>query len=161
MDTRNFVASNFSQLLYQIGLLQNIGQLKVAGMIALCLSCLTCYLCCNNMLQLQMEIYFIYGHPAYPLQVQLQTPFRGTQITDEHYFWNKAMCKIRISVEWLNHWTTWNWTTSILACLMFSQHTNFTVFEGVLGSQIIFTGNFHRERIAQWGYCLQIDLLLQ
>lgn len=55
------------------------------------------------MLQLQMEIYFIYGHPAYPLQVQLQTPFRGTQITDEHYFWNKAMCKIRISVEWLNH----------------------------------------------------------
>ena len=43
----------------------------------------------------------IYGDPAYPLRQQLMTPFRGGHITAEQDLWNKAMSKVRVSVEWI------------------------------------------------------------
>ena len=44
----------------------------------------------------------IYGDPAYPLRIQLQAPFkRNVQLTPIQQEYNKAMSKVRISVEWV------------------------------------------------------------
>lgn len=47
------------------------------------------------------DILCIYGNPAYPLRRQLQAPFRRARINVEQILWNKAVSKVRISVEWL------------------------------------------------------------
>ena len=47
------------------------------------------------------SILCIYGDPAYPLRPQLQRPFRSAQITPLQNEWNKAMSKVRVSVEWV------------------------------------------------------------
>lgn len=43
----------------------------------------------------------IYGDPAYPIRVHLQTPFRDNPLTDDKKAFNKAMSSVRVSVEWL------------------------------------------------------------
>jgi hypothetical protein len=43
----------------------------------------------------------IYGDPAYPLRVHLQTGFKGGVLTPQQKFWNKKMSEVRVSVEWL------------------------------------------------------------
>ena len=43
----------------------------------------------------------IYGDPAYPLRVHLQTGFRGANLTAQQRDWNKYMSQVRVSVEWL------------------------------------------------------------
>lgn len=43
----------------------------------------------------------VYGDPAYPLNVHLQAPFQTANITPDQQMYNKAMSKVRISVEWL------------------------------------------------------------
>lgn len=43
----------------------------------------------------------IYGDPAYPLNVHLQTPYRGANLTADMGRYNKAMSEVRVSVEWL------------------------------------------------------------
>ena len=47
------------------------------------------------------EILCIYGDPAYPLKVHLQTPFRGANLIPLQKSWNKKMSSARISVEWV------------------------------------------------------------
>jgi hypothetical protein len=43
----------------------------------------------------------LYGDPAYPLNVHLQTPYRGAHLTNHMVMYNKAMSEVRVSVEWL------------------------------------------------------------
>ena len=43
----------------------------------------------------------IYGDPAYPLRVHLQSGFKGANITQQQMLWNKAMSEARVSVEWI------------------------------------------------------------
>ena len=43
----------------------------------------------------------VYGDPAYPLRVHLQTPFRNMILTPQMVHFNKAMNYVRVSVEWL------------------------------------------------------------
>ena len=43
----------------------------------------------------------IYGDPAYPLTIHLQSPFRGVNLTANQKAYNKAMSEWRVSVEWL------------------------------------------------------------
>ncbi|XP_030842389.1 uncharacterized protein LOC115924448 [Strongylocentrotus purpuratus] len=42
----------------------------------------------------------IYGDPAYPVRPQLQAPFPTANITPEQAAFNRAMSKVRITVEW-------------------------------------------------------------
>ena len=43
----------------------------------------------------------IYGDPAYPIRPQLLGPFKGAHVTQVQKEFNKAMSKVRISVEWI------------------------------------------------------------
>ena len=43
----------------------------------------------------------LYGDPAYPLRVHLQTPFRGVNLTNQMKMFNTNMSATRVSVEWL------------------------------------------------------------
>ena len=43
----------------------------------------------------------IYGDPAYPLSVHIQTPHRAANLTPAQHNYNKAMSEVRVSVEWL------------------------------------------------------------
>ena len=43
----------------------------------------------------------IYGDPAYPLRVHLQSGFRGANITREEELWNSKMSSVRQAVEWI------------------------------------------------------------
>ena len=43
----------------------------------------------------------LYGDPAYPLRVHLQTPFCNNPLTNQMKEYNKAMSSIRVSVEWI------------------------------------------------------------
>ena len=43
----------------------------------------------------------IYGDPAYPLRVNLQSPFRNAVLTAQMEAYNEAMSSVRSSVEWL------------------------------------------------------------
>ena len=58
--------------------------------------------------QLQLHAYTpngeplcIYGDPAYPLRVHLQTPYQGNRLTNLQKQYNTAMSNVRVSVEWL------------------------------------------------------------
>ena len=42
----------------------------------------------------------IYGDPAYPLRVHLQTGFRGVNLTPVQQNFNRSMSDVRSSVEW-------------------------------------------------------------
>ena len=55
------------------------------------------------------NILCIYGDPAYPLRPQLQTAYKGANLTQLQKDYNKAMNATRVSVEWvfgdiLNYW---------------------------------------------------------
>ena len=52
------------------------------------------------------EILCIYGDPAYPLRVHLQTPFRGANMTPLQISWNKEMGSAGVSVEWVLNFLT-------------------------------------------------------
>ena len=43
----------------------------------------------------------VYGEPAYPLRVHVQTSLRNHTLTDEIKVYNKSMSSVRVSVEWL------------------------------------------------------------
>lgn len=43
----------------------------------------------------------IYGDPAYPLRVHLQSGFKGANITQDQKLWNTRMSSVRVSVEWV------------------------------------------------------------
>ena len=43
----------------------------------------------------------VYGDPAYPSRVHLQTPFRKMILSPQMVNFNKAMSSVRVSVEWL------------------------------------------------------------
>ena len=43
----------------------------------------------------------IYGDLAYPLRPQLQTPFRGLNLTVNEKAYNTSMSKVRTEVEWV------------------------------------------------------------
>lgn len=43
----------------------------------------------------------IYGDPAYPVRVHLQSPFRGGQLTQPETAFNASMSSVRTSVEWV------------------------------------------------------------
>lgn len=43
----------------------------------------------------------LYGDPAYPHRVHLQSPYRNAQITPQMQDFNKSMSSVRVSVEWL------------------------------------------------------------
>ena len=42
----------------------------------------------------------LYGDPAYPLTLHLQSPFRDVVLTPEMQAFNKSMSSTRVSVEW-------------------------------------------------------------
>lgn len=44
---------------------------------------------------------YIYGDPAYPLRLHLQTPFRNAVLTRDMQAFNASMSAVRVSVEWL------------------------------------------------------------
>ena len=41
----------------------------------------------------------IYGNPAYPLRVHLQSPYRHAQLTSEQSEFNSSMSTVRVAVE--------------------------------------------------------------
>ena len=43
----------------------------------------------------------IYGDPAYPLRLHLQTPFRNAVLTPDMKAFNASTNAVRVSVEWL------------------------------------------------------------
>lgn len=43
----------------------------------------------------------LYGDPAYPLRVHLQSPFKGAVLTPDMMAYNKSMSTVRTSVEWI------------------------------------------------------------
>ena len=43
----------------------------------------------------------LYGDPAYPQRVHLQSPFRDARLTPEMQAFNKSMSAVRVSVEWI------------------------------------------------------------
>ena len=43
----------------------------------------------------------IYGDPAYPLRVHLQSPFKGARLMPLQEAYNKSMSQARVSVEWI------------------------------------------------------------
>lgn len=43
----------------------------------------------------------LYGDPAYPLRIHLQSPFRAQQLTPAMAEFNRSMSAVRVSVEWL------------------------------------------------------------
>ena len=43
----------------------------------------------------------LYGHPAYPHRIYLQTPFRNRALTAPMIAFNQSMSTVRESVEWL------------------------------------------------------------
>ena len=45
------------------------------------------------------ELMCIYGDPAYPLRVHLQSPFRDARLTPDMVAFNKSMSAARVSVQ--------------------------------------------------------------
>ena len=43
----------------------------------------------------------VYGEPADPLRVHVQTSLRNHTLTDEIKVYNKSVSSVRVSVEWL------------------------------------------------------------
>lgn len=46
------------------------------------------------------EPFVVYGDPAYGINQNILAPFRGANLTGDEKAFNKAMSKVRISVEW-------------------------------------------------------------
>lgn len=53
---------------------------------------------CNNE---EGEPLCIYGDSAYPQRMHMQTHYKHINLTDDQQAFNKAMSKVRISVEWI------------------------------------------------------------
>ena len=47
------------------------------------------------------NLLYIYGDLAYPLNVHLQAPFQGANLTQDQKRFNTPMSSVRASVEWL------------------------------------------------------------
>jgi len=43
----------------------------------------------------------VYGDPAYPMRVHLQSPFHHEQLTDDQKAFNASMSSVRVAVEWV------------------------------------------------------------
>ena len=43
----------------------------------------------------------IYGDPAYPVRVHLQSPYKGNRLMPAMEAFNESMSKVRTSVEWV------------------------------------------------------------
>ena len=43
----------------------------------------------------------VYGDPAYPLRVHLQSPYKHARLTQQQQDFNRSMSQVRIAVEWL------------------------------------------------------------
>ena len=57
---------------------------------------------CEKLQQLEDvngDIYVVYGDPAYGLNRNILAPFRGAALTEDEKRFNKAMSKVRVSVE--------------------------------------------------------------
>ena len=50
--------------------------------------------------QTNCQPYVIYGDPAYGVTANILAPFRGSQLSRQQVEFNKAMSKVRVSVEW-------------------------------------------------------------
>ena len=46
------------------------------------------------------EPYVLYGDPAHGVTNNIMSPFRGADLTASQKHFNKAMSKVRVSVEW-------------------------------------------------------------
>ena len=46
------------------------------------------------------EPYVLYGDPAYGVTNNIISPFKGADLTEAQKHFNKAMSKVRVSVEW-------------------------------------------------------------
>ena len=46
------------------------------------------------------EPYVIYGDPAYGVSRHILAPFHGARLTPQQQDFNRAMSKVRVSVEW-------------------------------------------------------------
>ena len=46
------------------------------------------------------EPYIIYGDPAYGVSRHILAPFQGARLTPQQQEFNRAMSKVRVSVEW-------------------------------------------------------------
>ena len=46
------------------------------------------------------EPYVLYGDPAYGISQNILAPFRGANLTADEQEFNRAMSKVRVSVEW-------------------------------------------------------------
>ena len=58
---------------------------------------------CEKLQQLEDvhgDVYVVYGDPAYGLNRNIVAPFRGAALTEDEKRFNKAMSKVRVSVEW-------------------------------------------------------------
>ena len=58
---------------------------------------------CEKLQQLEdvnEDVYVVYGDPAYGLNRNILAPFRGAALTEDEKRFNKAMSKVRVSVEW-------------------------------------------------------------
>ena len=58
---------------------------------------------CEKLQQLEDvngDVYVVYGDPAYGLNRNIVAPFRGAALTEDEKRLNKAMSKVRVSVEW-------------------------------------------------------------
>ena len=44
--------------------------------------------------------YVIYGDPAYGVSRTILAPYRGSQLTPQQEAFNRAMSRVRVSVEW-------------------------------------------------------------
>ena len=58
---------------------------------------------CEKLQQLEDvngDVYVVYGDPAYGLNRNILAPFRGAALTEDEKRFNKAMSKVRVSVEW-------------------------------------------------------------
>jgi DDE superfamily endonuclease len=51
-------------------------------------------------IQAEMGPAYVYGDPANPVSAILQTPFKGSSLTEKQKEWNIRMSRVRVSVEW-------------------------------------------------------------
>ena len=55
----------------------------------------------TNCSSLDGEPLCIYGDAAYPRRPHLQAPYKNHNLTEDKKAFNRAMSKVRVSVEWV------------------------------------------------------------
>ena len=86
----------------------------------------------------------IYGDPAYPLSLHLQTPHRTPNLTQAQQDYNKAMSKVRVSVEWL-----FADVKNFFKFVTFKNHM--TVGRSPVGKTVLVCGLLHNARTCLYG----------